>query len=83
MLSVLLYLAANSQGVTQEEFREQAQLCGVSLKYEPRGEEGYAATLSNDGQTFAVRSNLRKEQRDCMLKWAHERRIPFIILHAH
>lgn len=82
MLTALVFLASHTQPVSAEEFRLQAQGCGVSLKFEPRGEQGYAVTLSQDRRNIAIRSNLPRAQKDCMFDWARQRGLSKILI-AH
>ena len=74
MLVALLLLAVSEvRSATQEELLEQARTCGVSMEYEPRADEGYAARLSNDGKVLYIRDSRSKEQVACMIDWATKR----------
>jgi hypothetical protein len=73
-----LLLASEPLRVTRSQFVEQASACGVPLYYEPRGEVGYAAFLSVDGQALYLRDDQPKAKVECMHSWAERRGILII-----
>jgi len=73
LAAYLLFASLSPRSTTQSEFVRQAQACGVSLKYDGRGEEGYSAWLAQDGMFLFLRENRPKEQVECMRVWAERR----------
>jgi hypothetical protein len=82
MFSALLLLAASAvQPATQAQFRKEAHVCGVSLKY--RAGEGYEARLSADGKELTVRDRLTNgRQIRCMRNWASKRHLKISLLQS-
>ena len=80
MLTTLLSLAAvELQSVTQDEFRAQAERCGVSLEYRRGVEEGHDAWVSEDGKILYIRDNRPKAQVKCMNDWGTRRGLMIVL----
>jgi hypothetical protein len=79
--ALLLLAAADVRPSTQVQFREQARVCGVSVKYDAH--EGYEARLSADGKELTIRDKLPNgRQIKCMMDWANKRHLTISLLQS-